>query len=221
MELMSKKSPSTKGIDQVDMLYYINLDKREDRLLYLESNVLPYIDLPSNKKTRVSAVDHTNFSHISQRGAGCSLSHIKVWKDAIDKGYTRIIVMEDDFTLLEEKDDFNRVIQDLNTIEFSICNLGYNNRSPLIETNDKGFYRCTNIQTTSCYVADVRFLKLMLPHIEEATARLMNCESYHANAIDQVWKKFQTRKDWLVSKRVGKQRASHSDIEKRNTNYGV
>lgn len=205
----------------INKLYYINLDKRTDRLEHLEKNVLPFINFKHIEKERISAVDHTRYQHISQRGAGCSLSHLKIWKDAIEKGYKKIIVMEDDFELLEPNNRINDFIEKLETMEFSICNFAYNNMKPLLKTEFEGFYRCNNLQTTSCYVANVEFLKTMIPVIEQATERLMRCESYHVNAIDQVWKKFQNRKDWLVTERLGKQRGSMSDIEKRNTNYGV
>ena len=205
----------------MDKLYYINLDKRTDRLLHLEEKILPFIQISDDKKQRISAVDHTNYDSISQRGAGCSLSHIKIWKDAIDKKYNKILIMEDDFEFIEGPYKFNKVLEKLEFINFSICNLSYNNQSPLIPTNIKGIYKCNNIQTTSCYVANVNFLKVMLPIISEATERLMNKESYHANAIDQVWKIFQNRDDWIVSERVGKQKSSISDIEKKQTDYGV
>lgn len=205
----------------MDKLYYINLDKRIDRLLHLEEKILPFIEISDSKKQRFSAVDHTNYDSISQRGAGCSLSHIKIWKDAIDKKYNKILVMEDDFEFIEGPYKFNKVLKKLEFINFSICNLSYNNQSPLIPTNINGIYKCNNIQTTSCYVANVDFLKVMLPVISEATERLMKKESYYANAIDQVWKIFQNRDDWIVSERVGKQKSSISDIEKKQTDYGV
>lgn len=205
----------------IDKLYYINLDKRVDRKQHIENSVLPYIDFPKDKIERISATDHTSYNHISQRGAGCSLSHINIWKDAINNGYKKIIIMEDDFELIGDKNKINIVIDNLKTMKFSVCNLGYNSLSPLRETRNKGFYRCNNIQTTSCYAADVEFLKVMLPHIEQATDKLMRCEPYIINAIDQAWKVFQNREDWIVSERIGRQRGSVSDIERRNTNYGV
>jgi GR25 family glycosyltransferase involved in LPS biosynthesis len=205
----------------IDKLYYINLDKRVDRLSHLEESVLPFINVSAMKRERVSATDHTHYNHISRRGAGCSLSHIGIWKDAIANGYDKIIVMEDDFELVKSGEEISEILSELNKLKFSICNLGYSNMSPLMRTESPIFFRCNNIQTTSCYVAYVPFLKVMLPHIEQATERLMNKESYPINAIDQAWKRFQNRTDWLVSERIGKQRSSISDIERRNTDYGV
>tara|TARA_B100000963_G_scaffold312980_1_gene290702 strand:- start:3916 stop:4533 length:618 start_codon:yes stop_codon:yes gene_type:complete len=205
----------------MDLLYYINLDKRPDRLKHLEENVLPNINIDGMEKHRITASDHTNYQHISQRGAGCSLSHIRVWKDAIDKGYNKIIIMEDDFELIKTREEISQILKELGDTEFSICNLGYNNITPLKKIENSIFYRCSNVQTTSCYAASVSFLKFILPSIEDATQRLMRCEPYRLNAIDQSWKRFQNRDDWILSERIGIQRGSHSDIERRITNYGV
>ncbi len=203
----------------MDQLYYINLKKRPDRLEYLRENVLPYINIEGMQKMQVAAADHTHYSNVSQRAAGCSLSHLWVWKDAIEKGYDKIIVLEDDLELTKSEKEISEVLEKLKNVDFSICNLAYNNRTPLKETKYDFLFKCNNIQTTGCYVASVPFLKKMIPHIEEATARLMNCESYPINAIDQAWKKFQNDENWYVAGRIGKQRKSYSDIENKTVDY--
>lgn len=212
----------------MDKLYYINLDSRKDRLEHLEKNILPHIDLPESKKIRMPAVDHTHFKNIAQRAAGCSLSHTNCWKDAIKKGYEKIIIMEDDFELIHDDrykrvsfdvydGKINKVIDNLKNINFSICNLGYRSMSPLYASKFEGFFRCDDIQTTSCYAANTAFLSEILPSVEASIERLMQCKSYRDNAIDQVWKEFQYREDWFVSERVGRQSQDlcFSDIEKK------
>ena len=205
----------------MDKLYYINLDKRTDRLEHLEKNVLPFLQIPGLEQQRISAVDHTHYSHICQRAAGCSLSHLYAWKDAILNKYDKIIVIEDDIQLIVEPEKIRSILQTISDMEISICNLGYNNMKPLFESEYKGFYRCTDVQTASFYVANVDFLKQIIPTVEAATANLMKRESYPKNAIDQVWKKFQHREDWLLTDRMVKQMKSHSDLERREVNYGV
>tara|TARA_R110002153_G_scaffold13784_5_gene50966 strand:- start:4032 stop:4652 length:621 start_codon:yes stop_codon:yes gene_type:complete len=205
----------------IDILYYINLDRRTDRLQNLEENVLPSINLEGMKKHRIPAIDHTGYSHVSQRTAGCSLSHIRCWKDAIKEVYNKIMVVEDDFELVKNEEEVNQILEELKCTEFGVCNLGYANWAPLRKIEGSIFYRCNNIQTTSCYVASVPFLKTMLPHIEDATEKLMRCEDRHINAIDMAWKKFQKTDDWMVSERIGKQKASYSDIERGFNDYGV
>lgn len=197
----------------MDQLYYINLKKRPDRLEYLRENVLPYINVDGMQKIWVTAADFTLGSCISQRAAGCSFSHLWVWKDALEKGYDKIIVLEDDIELIKSEKEISEILEKLKSVDFSICNLAYNNRAPLRETKYDFLFRCNNIQTTGCYVASVPFLKKIIPHIEAATSRLLKGESYEINAIDQAWKKFQDVDNWYVSERIGKQRKSYSDID--------
>lgn len=205
----------------IDKLYYINLDKRVDRLSHLEERVLPFINISAMKKERVSATDHTHYDHICQRAAGCSLSHMNAWKDAILNKYDKVIIIEDDIELIEDPHKIISCLEKISDMEISICNLGYNNMKPLFESRYENFYRCTDVQTASFYVASVEFLEEILPTIEAATANLMNLESYAKNGIDQVWKKFQNREDWLLSDRMVKQMRSHSDLERKEVDYGV
>lgn len=210
-------------MNKIDHVFYINLDKRKDRREHLEKNVLPFIGFPLEKISRFSAVDMTAESSRSKRGAGCSLSHLKCWQIAEKNNYEVIMMVEDDFELIVEQEEFTQTLETLfdEIPDFVVCNLGYNNVAPLKKINNKNFFKCEAIQTTSCYIARVSFLKEIAPTIKEATARLLNNESYHNNAIDQVWKQFQNNKGWVVSKRLGKQKNSISDIERRQMDYGV
>lgn len=205
----------------IDKLYYINLDKRTDRLKHLKENILPHLQLPGMKQHRVPAVDHTHYNHICQRAAGCSLSHMSAWKDAILNKYDKVIIIEDDIQLIEDPHKIISCLQKISDMEISVCNLGYNNMKPLFESKYENFYRCTDVQTASFYVASVKFLEEILPTVEVATVNLMNFESYPKNGIDQVWKKFQNRADWLLTDRMVKQMKSHSDLERREVDYGV
>jgi GR25 family glycosyltransferase involved in LPS biosynthesis len=210
-------------MNSIDHVFYINLDRRKDRKEHIEKNVLPFIGIPTKKIYRFPAVDMTKEPSRSKRGAGCSLSHLKCWQIAEKNNYEVIMMIEDDFELIVEQDEFAETLKKLfdQLPNFVICNLGYNNIAPLREIKNKDFFRCDQIQTTSCYIAKVSFLKEITPTIKEATGRLLRGESYHKNAIDQIWKQFQTNEGWVVSKRLGKQQNSYSDIEKTKMEYGV
>lgn len=210
-------------MNNIDHVFYINLDNRKDRKEHIEQNVLPFIGIPAKKISRFAAVDMTKESSRSKRGAGCSLSHLKCWQIAEKNNYEVIMIIEDDFELIVDHNQFVQTLEDLfiQIPDFVVCNLGYNNVAPLQKIDNKSFFKCDAIQTTSCYIAKVSFLKEISPTIKEATARLLNNESYHSNAIDQVWKQFQNNKGWVVSSRLGKQKNSISDIEQRQMDYGV
>lgn len=110
-----------------DQIYLINLDRRPDRLERF-MNSLDNSDMKNMKVLRMNAVDgseiditrvplsETAKGELKQiettgfrskhyqltRGAiGCYLSHVKVWKDIVEKGHKNGLIFEDDVTLPE------------------------------------------------------------------------------------------------------------------------
>ena len=68
-----------------DKIYCINLDKRTDRLEEFNRDVLKGMELDKSKFKRISAIDTTGMSTRNPGAIGCMASHLKVWKDIINK----------------------------------------------------------------------------------------------------------------------------------------
>lgn len=206
-------------------IYYINLDKRKDRKEHIEKNVKePLLQYFSNELwQRVPATDRTNETTRSRRGAGCSLSHLAVWKDAQENNYDSFLVIEDDFKLNIPPEVFWQYVEELykDFSNFTICNIAYNNLRKLNKIKNTNFYKSWNIQTTCGYIAKTNFVKKMQPAIENSITQLDLNSSYDVWAIDQVWKKFQNDPNWILMERAGIQVDNYSDIEKNQVNYGV
>ena len=203
----------------IDCLYYINLDSRPDRREHIEKNVLPFLQPYVKEIQRFAAYDHTKYSSVSQRAAGCSYSHLAIWNESIEKNYDKILIVEDDFYLIRNSEELEKIFKLLDKIVYDLCNLGYVALGPVTKTNLKYIYRCDNIQTTSCYIAEPKFLSYMVPAIKEAADNLMMNQDHHSNAIDIVWKQFQNNPRWYITDKLGKQLVGHSDIENRYVNY--
>jgi GR25 family glycosyltransferase involved in LPS biosynthesis len=56
---------------------------------------------------------------------GCALSHLSVWKDAHEKKYEKILILEEDF-LKKSPYIFNKFIEELDKQEWDLCYLGRN-----------------------------------------------------------------------------------------------
>jgi len=203
-------------------IYYINLDIRVDRLDTFNTNVISKLPSLSGKFHRVAATDMTDHKLVSQRAAGCSMSHLRIWKYMIANGIHSSIILEDDFKLIVDEEVFNDRISKLYTKypNFGVCNIGWRNMLPLNQL-DEVFSMGGSIQTTSGYIITNRFAKLMINRLEESIENLLKGEPVHVNAIDMIWKEFQGTEDWLVMDKLGIQAESFSDIEGRKTNYGV
>jgi GR25 family glycosyltransferase involved in LPS biosynthesis len=209
--------------DHIDCVYWINLNRSTDRRKIFEEETLPAFS--NYNVQRFEAVDMTSEHTSRRRTAGCSLSHLSCWRHAMMRKYNNIIVLEDDLKLVLNQQKIQQLIQNLfkSHPEFNVCNLAYNHlgdKNPERSLNT-GFYNFENIQTTSAYVANVKFLNQIYSHMMESAMNLFLGGDTELYAIDTSWKIFQKDDKWLCSKKIGHQRASYSEIEKKHTDYGV
>ena len=87
--------------DFFDKGYYLNLDRRTDRRTLFEDEVRPYGLL--NFLERRSAEDCLLRPDITYKHFFCSYSFDKIFQDAYEKGYEKIVIFEDDFVFLNEE----------------------------------------------------------------------------------------------------------------------
>ena len=99
------------GLDLVDCIYVINLDERIEKW----ERIKALLDERELRGNRFSAINgwrlppetmdelHGNYSRRCTKGeVGCLLSHISVLKDACERGFDYIWVLEDDVEFLED-----------------------------------------------------------------------------------------------------------------------
>ena len=101
----------------IDKIFYINLDKREDRRTEIEQE-LNLMDLPYERFPAI---------YNESGPVGCGYSHLSVLKLARDRGYKNVLIFEDDFTFLVSKTELNEYLDKLfnNFRTFDVCFLSY------------------------------------------------------------------------------------------------
>lgn len=196
---------------------YINLENRTDRKIQFEDE-LKNQDFYNFK--RFNAVKDPVKGYI-----GCSKSHLECLKLAKQNNYPYVIIFEDDFEFLINKHEFHNLLNNLLQIEYDVFMLGYNTIEFLNITSyipDKSIYRIKNTQTASGYIVSARYYDKLISNFQDGLRLLQTTDEYSNYAIDQYWKRLQDKDIWLCyKKRIGKQRASYSDIEKRLVDYQV
>lgn len=202
-------------MDNIDCIYYINLQHRNDRNIHFQKEI-EKMNIDKNKVIRFNAYRHDQ-GHI-----GCAMSHIGVIKDAIEKKYRNILVFEDDFEFIVSKEYFENKIKWFleNYSDYNICLLSYNLinctkiNSEVIEIN--------NAFCASGYLLNEKFMITLLNCFEDALKDLNNNVPKWRAAIDVRWKQLQgkDKKFYGFSTKIGIQTNSYSDIENKFVHYG-
>lgn len=192
---------------------YINLDIRKDR----NEQMIQELKGFCKKYTRLSA------SHHEQGYLGCSESHIRSIQLAIEKKFKHVLIFEDDFTFVQNKEkvyddvvDFIKKQKD----EWDVLLLSFNKekREPFNDTFD----RVKNSQTASAYVVHKNYYENLLNHYLKGHELLQETGDRGQYMNDTYWKILQETDNWFALKTAaGIQRKSYSDIENKKVNYQV
>jgi glycosyl transferase family 25 len=187
----------------VDKIFYINLDHRTDRCLTIE-NELNTMGLAYE---RFPAIHHKTIG-----GVGCGRSHVGVLKLAKQRGYKRIMILEDDFTFTVDKKYLETAIRKLDDVGFDVCLLSYH---MFYATDSKEYpflQRVYEAQTTSGYIINDHYYDTLIATFEDAIPKFEETNHHWLYAIDVAWKVLQRRDTWYCFKtRLGKQAPSFSD----------
>jgi len=190
-----------KGINNPDIIYFINLEHRTDRLEHI-TDELKIID--PTKLNKIEAV-------FRERGiVGCTLSHIKVLEQFIESGLDNCLIFEDDFTFTQNLEVINSKFNDFfNSDYFNDFDLVMLAGSTMTEYQLESYLtRVHHSQTTSGYLVSKSFAPILLENFKET------------DILDANWLKLQPISKWYsFSPRLGLQMESYSDITHRLENY--
>jgi glycosyl transferase family 25 len=190
---------------KLDKVFFINLDHRTDRLAEingeLESHGL------ANLSERFPAIRHETIG-----GVGCGRSHIEVLRLAKERGYSRILVLEDDFMFTVGAPEFEKCMQTVDDLNFDVCLLAGHLITISAHDEHDFLYKVHEAQTTSGYIINSHYYDTLIQVFSDAVLQFEATNHHWLYAIDVAWKTLQMRDDWVcLNPRVGKQRPSYSD----------
>ena len=209
--------------DLFDNVYCINLDRRADRW----NRVKKSFDALGIELTRFSAVDGKTLElpedihpawnrdrHHNEASIACTLSHINLLKEAIDRGESEILVLEDD---AEPCSDFNSLFLDYYSqlpSDYNFCYLGGNNITPPAATLMENVSRTTFTKTTVGYMVKLDYIKKNLELLEENKWLFV---------IDEIYVHLQRTGGplYIFDPRLVHQFESLSDITGKEANYAA
>lgn len=200
--------------NHIDKIFYINLDKREDRRSEIENELKNYGLY--HKVDRIAA-----FHTPGQGILGCTMSHLQAIKLAKECNYSNVLILEDDFQFTVSKEEFENQLQLFfeNNIEYDVCMISYLLQRS--ETTKFSFLtKVMEAQTASGYIIHSAFYDKMIQLYEWAVPLLAQTNQHWNYANDQCWKKLQPTANWYCfTNRCGKQRPGYSDNSERYNDY--
>lgn len=187
--------------------FYINLEHRTDRRAEVEAE-LDTIGIPCE---RFPAIQW------SPGIVGCNYSHIAVLKEARRRGYESVLIFEDDFQFLVDKERFWSIMSAIEgevADSYDVIMLSYNaSHESTYAPYSENLNKILGAQTTSGYIVHSRMYDDLINIWEMATPKLIETGEHWIYALDQIWKRLQPGSNWYASKvRLGLQRPSFSDI---------
>ena len=185
---------------------YINLESRKDRNI----QAINEISKLGVKPNRFNAV-------VAKAGiVGCVLSHMRVIKEAKDKGLPYICVFEDDL-VIKNAHVLNRKVNKLLNEEWDVLMLGGNNFKPFDQYDD--YIKVNKCFTTTAYIIKEHYFDIWLNNMNEGLKILLqtNNRDYSLDMYNHI---LQRRDKWfLITPIQIYQKEDYSDIEGRNVNY--
>jgi len=207
------------GLNSVDLVYYINLDKRPDRNEQIKGE-LAKTNIDPAKIMRISGYD------VPECGSyGCSLSHISAITQFLQHPEAQTcLILEDDFTFIQDQhrvtETVDRFFADFKD-NWDVLFLSLN----LITCENTKFTYAVRVLRSFClsgYIVSKQFAPMLLANFKESAALLKQAGKYTPTlCVDNYMGALQATTRWFsITPRIGLQRASFSDIEKRYVNYG-
>jgi len=106
-------------------IYCVNLERRSDRRTQVQQEFDRgglAVEFFRATDGRVEAPDGI---YTSAAEYGCSMSHVRIWRDAVSKGYDMALVLEDDVRLVPDfKSKLETILKDAEGYPWDIINLG-------------------------------------------------------------------------------------------------
>lgn len=210
-------------MDNIDKIYYINLDYRTDRKEQFENQITTHFkdSILESRIERFPAIKH-------EKGLlGCSMSHLEVIKKARQTNSKYILVFEDDFEFIVSRETFlsnleqlfQQVETEISGLDFKVVMLAYNANNRTEIENNKLLDSTTDVQTCAGYLVNSKYFDELIACWEEGVKMYQETGRDWIYCCDQYWKKLQKEKWFLFKTRIGKQRAGFNDCGKRIVDY--
>ena len=210
------------GWDLVDAVLYINLEHRVDRREHLLGE-LARMGVPQEKIVRVDAVRR------DVGALGCTLSHVKAFDLIMEKGWSNVLVLEDDFTWMPDvgAEQVGRQVGELLSAggmkgRWDVVQISWNPSGRIVGAGRLPWLRrAVGVRTTSGYFVRGGFVEELRECFADAAATMERDGWSAEQCCDMRWQELQYDNEWYVAfPPLGYQMDGWSDVEGKDVSYG-
>jgi glycosyl transferase family 25 len=197
----------------IDKIFYINLDKRQDRRREIETE-LEKMQFPLDKIERFCAIECGQI--------GCIESHLSIIRLAKERNYKNILILEDDFQFIVDRLTFDVELgkffdKGLSFYVLMLAHLCYGSNY-----FDEQVSVGTNCQDGSGYIVNKSAFDGLIHWLSLASEMLLKTGAHWLYMNDQIWKNMQGEDRWFIlNKKMGQQNGSKSDLANTEVSMGV
>lgn len=200
-------------VDRIDKVYYINLEKRTDRRDLIEMD-LGKVNMQAERFVGI----------LQEPGiVGCGKSHLAVMKKAREANLKNVLILEDDFTFLKNREEIDAMLNkffDNIGDDYDVCMFCCQNLVEKPESDRDYIKKIQRANNASAYLINGKYLDSIIALYEHAIPLLETTGEHWNYANDQVWCQLQEKDTWYVfADRLGKQRSGYSDNANRFMDY--
>jgi len=197
-------------MENINHIVYINLDQRTDRRSEIEQE-FERMDLSGERFPAIHTRPGIN---------GCTQSHLAVLQMAKSRGWDHVLILEDDFMFIVDKEVVNTQLNAFFDLKIPYDVLMISHGIIKSEPFNDIVCRAVNVQTASGYLVHSRFYDVLIQNLSEAVSQLVSTGQHWIYANDQYWKRLQPVSQWFcMNVRIGKQRSGYSDNAEAFVDY--
>jgi glycosyl transferase family 25 len=189
----------------IDKVVYINLDKREDRLVHIMSLLETY----NISAIRYPAIEHDYGLY------GCGISHLNVLKMARDNKWNNVLILEDDILFNFHSSEIERMVSKLfeEGPEFDVCMLDVNIQRAEPAEQD-WLLKVRYAHCAGAYIVKSHYYQKLIDLYEWALPNLLSSGMHWIYANDAVWQQLQETDNWITFKdQICRQMSGYSDTK--------
>jgi GR25 family glycosyltransferase involved in LPS biosynthesis len=116
-----------------DQVYVLNLQKRPERMIladkrmkFCEIDYVKFNAVDGSVMRRVWESYHKENQYFSNPSyLGCAISHLSIYRDALEKGYNKIVILEDDNRIKRDANQAFNAVKDQIPEDWMLLHLGF------------------------------------------------------------------------------------------------